>query len=363
MKLLKSRLHFIDFQVYNTRTRSFDFHFRSGLMSDATNPQPPSDNVIIIQPGDYQTEIKDFSSQQPLPSSRITPPRSKLPLILFILTCLSTFIVGGYGNRPFLPVPAQFMELYAYIQGIGWNTFLLRGISYAGPVMLILLSHEMGHYLQAKRYHIPATQPFFIPMPITPIGTMGAVILQRGGVANRKQMFDIAVSGPLAGLIFALPFAYWGTLNSTVGLKQGMSFGEPLILQWMITLVHGPLAEHQEVILNPMMFAGWVGIFITALNLIPIGQLDGGHILYMLIGKKANLVARLFLTGAICYMIYNNEYGYSLLILLLVFFGITHPPTADDTVPLGSMRIIIGWLTLAFFVIGFTITPIVTHAH
>lgn len=330
-------------------------------MSDPKNPQSPTDHVIIIQPGDYQTEIKDFSSQQQFPSHKIRTPRSKLPLILFILTCLSTFIVGGYNHRPFVPVPNQFAELYAHIQNIGWNTFLFRGFSYAGPVMLILLSHEMGHYLQSKRYHIPATQPFFIPMPLSPFGTMGAVILQRGGIANRKQMFDIAVSGPLAGLVFALPFAYWGTLNSTVGLKQGMSFGEPLILQWMVTLVHGPLADNQEVILNPMLFAGWVGIFITALNLLPIGQLDGGHILYMLIGKRANLVAKLFMCSAICYMTYTNEYGYSLLILLLLFFGITHPPTADDSVPLGPMRIIIGWLTLAFFVIGFTVTPFVVH--
>ncbi len=334
-------------------------------MSDPKNPLSPTDHVIIIQPGDYQTEIKDFSSQQQFPSHKIRTPRSKLPLILFILTCLSTFIVGGIGNSPFFPVPAQLSALHSYIQEIGWNTFLYRGFSYAGPVMLILLSHEMGHYLQSRRYHIPATQPFFIPMPMSPFGTMGAVILQRGGVANRKQMFDIAVSGPLAGLVFALPFAYWGILNSTVvttlDRAGSYSYGEPLILKWMITLVHGPLAENQDILLNPMLFAGWVGIFITALNLLPIGQLDGGHILYMLIGKRANLVAKLFMVSAICYMTYTNEYGYSLLILLLVFFGITHPPTADDSVPLGSMRIIIGWLTLAFFVIGFTVTPFVVH--
>ncbi len=330
-------------------------------MSDASNPQPPSDHVIIIQPSDYQTEIKDFLPPRPAKVTRIAAPRSNLPLILFVLTCLSTFIVGGYNHQPFAPTPDQFMRLYQFIQQVGWDTFLSNGFFYAGPVMLILLSHEMGHYLQSKRYHIPATRPLFIPMPISPFGTMGAVILQQGGIANRKQMFDIAVSGPLAGLVFAIPFAYWGTLNSTVGLKEGTSFGEPIILQWMITLVHGPLAENQEVILNPMLFAGWVGIFITALNLLPIGQLDGGHILYTLIGKKANLVARLFLIGAIFYMVYNNEFGYSLLIILLVFFGITHPPTADDSVPLGAKRIVIGWLTLAFFIFGFTVTPIIFH--
>lgn len=333
-------------------------------MSDEHLPQPPSDNIIIVQPSDYQTEVKDFYSQKPVQTYPPRVPRSRTPIILFILTCLSTFIVGGY-HQPFVPTPRGFMELYAAIQQISWSTFLTDGFSYAGPVMLILLSHEMGHYLQSKRYHIPATRPLFIPMPISPFGTMGAVILQRGGVANRKQMFDIAVSGPLAGLVFAIPFAYWGVLNSqvvtVVNHAGSYSYGDPLILQWMVSLVHGPLAKNQDVLLNPMLFAGWVGIFITALNLLPIGQLDGGHILYTMIGKKANLIARLFLTVGVIYMIYNNEFGYSLLILLLVFFGITHPPTADDSVPLGPMRIFIGCLTLAFFVIGFTVTPIIFH--
>ncbi|QDV50952.1 site-2 protease family protein [Gimesia fumaroli] len=334
-------------------------------MSDENIPQPPSDNIIIVQPSDYQTEANDFSHTRPVQPVPARVPRSRVPLVLFIFTCLSTMIVGGSNHQPFIPTPHGFWDLYGFIQHVGWSTFLTNGFSYAGPVMLILLSHEMGHYLQSKRYHIPATRPLFIPMPISPFGTMGAVILQRGGIANRKQMFDIAVSGPLAGLVFAIPFAYWGVLNSeviTVTNQAGTySYGEPLILQWMVELVHGPLAENQDVLLNPMLFAGWVGIFITALNLLPIGQLDGGHILYTMLGPKANLIARLFLSVGIIYMIYSNDYGYSLIILLLVFFGITHPPTADDSVPLGPMRILIGCLTLAFFVIGFTITPIIIH--
>ncbi|QDV16286.1 Peptidase family M50 [Gimesia panareensis] len=333
-------------------------------MTDENQPRPPSDQIIVVQPDDYQTEVKDYSTRQPAYHSPPSPPRSKMPLILFILTCLSTLIVGGI-KGPFLPLPGQLQLLFYQINAMGWSTFLSNGFSYAGPVMLILLSHEMGHYLQSRRYHIPATRPLFIPMPMSPFGTMGAVILQRGGVANRKQMFDIAVSGPLAGLVFAIPFAYWGLLNSTVETvipeSGAVSFGEPLILKWMITLVHGPLAENQEIAMNSMLFAGWVGIFITALNLIPIGQLDGGHILYTLIGKRANTVAYLILLSAIGYMSYTGEFSYSLLILLLIFFGVAHPPTADDTVKLGPMRTIIGWSTLAFFIIGFTVTPITIH--
>lgn len=334
-------------------------------MPDENHPLPPPDPVIFVQPQDYQTEVKDYSASQPTYRNTIRPPRSKVPLILFVLTCLSTFIVGATYNTPFVPVPREFLRVYQHIQLVGWSQFLIDGISYAGPLMLILLSHEMGHYLQSLRYHIPATRPLFIPMPLTPFGTMGAVILQKGGMANRKQMFDIAVSGPLAGLVFAIPIAFWGTMNSTIAitLKQpGMiSFGEPLILQWMIRMVHGPLAENQEVVLNPLLFAGWVGIFITALNLLPIGQLDGGHILYTLLGKPANLIARGLMLSAVAYMFYTGNFGYSPIFILLFLFGINHPPTADDTVPLGATRVIIGWLTLAFFIIGFTVTPVIVY--
>lgn len=334
-------------------------------MPDENHPLPPPDPVIIVQPQDYQTEVKDFSSSRPAFRNTVRPPRSKLPLILFVLTCLSTFIVGATHHASFVPVPREFARVYAQIQLYGWSTFLTDGISYAGPLMLILLSHEMGHYLQSRRYHIPATRPLFIPMPISPFGTMGAVILQKGGIANRKQMFDIAISGPLAGLVFALPVAYWGVLKSTVIITSKQpgtySFGEPLILQWMVNLVHGPLAENQEVVLNPLLFAGWVGIFITALNLIPIGQLDGGHILYTLLGKTANLIARGLMLLVVAYMFYTGNFGYAPIFILLFLFGVTHPPTADDTVPLGAPRIILGWLTLAFFIIGFTVTPIIIY--
>jgi membrane-associated protease RseP (regulator of RpoE activity) len=219
----------------------------------------------------------------------------------------------------------------------------------------------MGHYLQAKRYGVPASLPYFIPLPISPLGTMGAVIVQGAGVANRKMLFDIAIRGPLAGLVVALPIAYIGVLQVTqiaVPDAGAPIYGDPLLLRWMIELVHGPLGEGEEVVLNPLLFAGWVGIFITALNLIPIGQLDGGHILYTLIGRRAHLVARLLLLGAVAFMIYTRDPAYGLIVLLLFIFGPLHPPTANDRVPLGWPRVLLGWLTLAFILIGFTPHPI-----
>jgi hypothetical protein len=161
----------------------------------------------------------------------------------------------------------------------------------------------------------------------------------------------------------ALPITYFGVEMAdikTIPAGAGsMVYGDPLLMQWIVEYVHGPIPENADIILNPMLFAGWVGIFITALNLIPIGQLDGGHILYTLIGRRAHTVALLLLMGAVSYMVYSKYYAYGLMVLLLMMMGPRHPPTADDTVPLGAGRVALGWLTLCFIFIGFTPTPIV----
>jgi len=239
-----------------------------------------------------------------------------------------------------------------------WNGFL-----YSSGVMLILFAHEMGHYLQARRYKVAASPPYFIPMPLLPFGTMGAIIFQRSGYADRKKLYDIAISGPLAGLVFALPIAWLGALNSVVKPRAafsggGMEFGDPLVMQWMYEMVHGPLAKTDVIMLNPLLFAGWVGIFITALNLIPIGQLDGGHILYSLIGKRAHTVAFLLVGATVAYMVASQNYQYALMLVLIVMMGPRHPPTANDQVELGWFRVLLGWLTLGFIYIGFTPIPI-----
>lgn len=286
---------------------------------------------------------------RPLPRRR----RLVLPLILFVVTCISTYVTGVNTFEQH-PVGAP-------------NPLPFGGLLYAAAVMAILGAHEMGHFLQSVRYKVPASLPFFIPMPISPFGTMGAVIVQQAGVANRKAMFDIAISGPLAGLVLALPITYWGILHAQVvnlPLNQPVVlFGDPLLVKWMTSFVHGPLQPGQEIALNPLLFAGWVGIFITGLNLIPIGQLDGGHILYTLLRKKAHVVARVLFFFAVFVVIYGGTfvdsayYGWTLMVLLLWKMGTKHPPTADDYVPLGTPRIILGWLTLLFIIIGFTPTP------
>lgn len=278
--------------------------------------------------------------------------RPKLAAGLFLATCLSTFFVGG-------PI-------------------------YCVAVMAILIAHEMGHYIQARRYGVPASLPYFIPMPLPPLGTLGAVIVQGAELvetddplsadnekkrtyvrvsADRKQMFDIAITGPLAGLIVALPIVWLGVWYGKVEpLPEnfaGLRLGDPLILQWITAAIHGPVGPNEDLMIGPLGMAGWVGILITALNLIPIGQLDGGHIMYALIGKRSHYVAIALIGVAIAFMVITKYPAYSLMLVLLIITGPKHPPTANDDIPLGRFRIILGWLTLAFIIIGFTPMPFV----
>jgi Zn-dependent protease len=290
----------------------------------------------------------------------------RVAVVLFLATCVSVFSAGLVpgaapdGTRYALAVFVKAWNL-GLLGQVAWP-FLTDATIFFSCVMLILVSHEMGHYLQSRRYRVPATVPYFIPMPIAPWGTMGAVILQGPGVANRKSLFDIAVSGPLAGLVFAIPITIIGIQHSTLApfnpAAGGLIYSDPLLFQWLARWFHGPIPPHHELQLNAWLFAGWVGVFITALNLIPIGQLDGGHILYTLIGRRAHRVAIVLLLVAVAYMILSREPGYGLMVLLLIVAGPRHPPTADDTVPLGPLRVVLGWLTLGFIIIGFTPTPI-----
>lgn len=289
------------------------------------------------------------------------PPRRRwvTPLILYAATWLTTWYAG---------------LLYSNVRG-GWDELLYDALRYAGPVMLILTAHELGHFFQAVRYGVPASFPWFIPMPpvlfgmlLNPFGTMGAVIVQRPGIATRRQMFDIAITGPLAGLAITIPVVLWGLGESRIEAfapdAPGFRFGDPLLLRWLARWYLGPLAPGEDYILNPPLMAGWVGIFITALNLFPIGQLDGGHILYCLLGPSARRITRTLYRVIVAIVLIGGLFfeprymSWLVMILLLRLGGVEHPPTANDTEPLGRLRIVLGWLTLAFVVIGFTPIPI-----
>ncbi len=290
---------------------------------DNLSGEPDLHEGPFLRRAPIRAEIVDENVGRPFP---------KWPVFLFLATCYTTYSIGG--------------------------------LAYSMALMLILTCHEFGHYLQARRFHVPASLPYFIPLPFPPLGTMGAVIAMRGNSWNRKELFDIGISGPLAGLVPALVCCIIGLQYSTVidipapgTAPAGTELGEPLLFRFLEFLVFGSLPEGKTIALGPLGYAGWVGIFITALNLMPISQLDGGHVLYALLRRKAHIVASLLLAAAIVAVLMTGNYQWSLMLFLLILIGPNHPPTADDNVPLGTPRIILGWITLAFVIIGFTPTP------
>lgn len=297
-----------------------------------------------------------------LPAAEPSLPKRSVgwPVMLFVLTCLSTYALGG------------------------WR--------YSLCLMTILVCHEAGHFIQAWRYGVYASLPLFLPMPVGPIGTLGALIRMEAGVGDRKAIYDIGISGPLAGLVPTLVFLVIGLQTAEYKLvevlpggvqivggpfvpsNEGYFFGEPLVFRWVRDHAAGrppevpeaPIGKtyRYECMIGTMAQAGWVGLLITSLNLFPIGQLDGGHVLYALLRRRSHFVAW-FIMGAAAIAIligavvfhHQEVVGWLVMLSILLAMGPRHPPTADDEVPLGWPRAILGWLTLAFVFIGFTPTP------
>ena len=285
--------------------------------------------------------------------------RTWLPLLLFIATCASTFWVGSTQWQPLeMRYIASYDAMWMTIQ-VNWPI----GLKYMAAVLAILLTHEMGHFLQTIKNRIPASYPLCIPVPFNAIGTMGAVIGMDGMRANRKQIFDIGIAGPLAGLVVAVPVLWWGVQG--LSLDRTAQVGElqlhlPLIGQWMLKWAHPQWAGQVWVPLsrvNPYFMAGWVGMLITGLNMLPISQLDGGHTIYALFLERAYTFARLFISFTIAYMVINLEQAvmWTPMLILVILMGIHHPPTADDRVPLGPLRWVIGLASLAIPVLCFPI--------
>ncbi len=279
-----------------------------------------------------------------------------LPTVLFLLTGFTTLWAGAYQAYTG-PVrgPLNFL--------LNSPESLWKGIPFAGALLFILTTHELGHYLLSKIHRVPASLPLFIPGPPHFIGTFGAIIRMRGPILSRRALFDIGVAGPLAGFVVAVVALIVGLHLSTVVDRTatfGLQLGEPLLLQFVSWLVIGPLPPEADVVLHPIGFAAWFGLFVTSLNLLPIGQLDGGHVAYALWGRRQRTLALIFLPILLALGFFGWP-GWLLWAFMAGLWGLGHPPVLDPHVPLGRNRTIVGWIALAVFVLTFAPVPFSFH--
>ena len=280
---------------------------------------------------------------EPAPAVPPRKPRVIWNLLLFFLTFMTTVLAGALqeGVNP-VTNPGQ----------------IPKGFPFALALMGILLAHELGHYLVARRHGVDVTLPYFIPAPSF-IGTFGAFIKMRSPARDPKMLLDIGAAGPLVGVVVSIPLVALGLSLSEVKQIEGQvgtSLGDSILL-WLISrVVVGPIPPGYDVVIHPVGFAGWIGLLVTSLNLLPVGQLDGGHVVYALLGERQNRVSKFVFVGLLALGVLGWE-GWLVWGVLLLIMGFRHPPPVEWWVPLDRKRKIIGWLTMAVFILTFIPVP------
>jgi membrane-associated protease RseP (regulator of RpoE activity) len=280
--------------------------------------------------------------------------RRWLPLALFLATLGSTMYIGGWYHAYFLADYAGETPPYA----------LLPGAWYSFTILAILGTHELGHYYACRYYGIDASLPYFLPAPFL-AGTVGAFIRIRQRIPTKAMLFDVGAAGPIAGFIVAVPALFGGLMLSRVTpipeLDAGaLMLGEPLLFKAVAWLIWGALPEGHTISLHPMGFAAWFGLLATALNLFPIGQLDGGHISYAVFGARSTLVT--LASAAVLFALAFHSPSWIvwavLMVVMLVTLGPRHPRTLDHDVPIDRTRMLVAGFALVIFVLCFTPAPI-----
>jgi membrane-associated protease RseP (regulator of RpoE activity) len=308
----------------------------------------------------------------PPPSPR---PRWALAIALLLVTFVTTTTLGAHWSLASrtevmspLPVGSVGVAITPTTLRMVWGDrdLLLTGLSFSLPVLLILLCHELGHYLTCRRYRIDATLPYFVPAPVG-LGTFGAFIRIRSPIRNKRELFDVGVAGPFAGVLALLPFLVYGIARSPVApievasgpewqgailLKPGASLG----LELATRALHGTLPPGHALDLHPFALAAWVGMLATALNLLPLGQLDGGHLLYAVLGKHHRKVARALWVALLVAGFFWQ--GWLLWALIVLVLGLRHPPVWDEQQRLDAPRLALAGLALLLFVLCFMPEPI-----
>jgi membrane-associated protease RseP (regulator of RpoE activity) len=288
-----------------------------------------------------------------LPLAEVTGrPNPLTNLALFLATVVTTLLAG---TLMLGGVPLD--ELWAHPGRI------VVGLPFAASLLAILGVHEFGHYTLGRRHGMPITLPYFIPVPPVPpfmLGTLGALIRLRGAVRDRRALFDMAVAGPLAGLVLAVPIYVLGLrLSSVIRLPVGagaeggfVQFGDAILPKLIERLVLGPLPPGYDILLHPVGVAAWFGFFVTALNLIPAGQLDGGHIVYALFGRQHSLISKLAVAALVAVgVVFGSVNWFVWAVLIVALMGFRHSPTMDDITPLDPWRRALGIFALILLLV------------
>lgn len=299
------------------------------------------------------------------PASRAwAPPKDRLwvHVLLFVMTLFTTTLVGAHmqynftHNLPFFEV-----ENYLDIFTLGLKSLKLffSGLPFSLTLLTILMAHELGHYLACLYYGVDATMPFFLPAPTPFTGTLGAFIRIRSAIPSKRVLFDIGIAGPLAGFLFLVPALGVGLAFSKVipGINHEgtIQLGAPA-LEWILQRAIFPGIPSADIYLHPVARAAWVGMFATALNLLPVGQLDGGHIIYALLGRSHKWITQTFLIALLPMgRLWNGWWFWA---VLLFFFARRHPPVYDSD-EIGTSRIQLGFVALVVFALCFSYAPII----
>jgi membrane-associated protease RseP (regulator of RpoE activity) len=280
--------------------------------------------------------------------------------LLLLMTAVTTTIAGANHYGGFI---SDFTENFP---AISLTALLLHGLWYSGTILAILGCHELGHYVACRYYDVDASRPFFLPMPFLFTGTLGAFIRIREPIPSKRMLFDIGIAGPIAGFLIAVPALFIGLRLSHVvalplRLPPGtMDLGEPLLFKLASRLIWGAQPDGVSLNLHPMAFAAWFGLLATALNLFPIGQLDGGHISYAVLGHRSTYVTVAMIGVALGLARFSSSWivWTGLMVVMLVTFGWRHPRTPDEHVPLNRTRVALALVALAMFIVCFTSAPI-----
>lgn len=269
------------------------------------------------------------------------------------MTVASTLYVGGITGQIFWQ---------GGLEDVGFWEHAYFGLPFSLTIMSIIASHELGHYLTARRYDVDSTPPIFLPFPLSLIGTLGAFILIQSPFRNRRCLIDIGLAGPFAGFIVCIPALFIGVATSRVGTPQpagsSIIFGEPLLLQWTIAWIWPNIPDDQTLYVSPVGLAAWFGLLLTAINLLPIGQLDGGHATYAVFRERAHRISAFVFLGLIPLAYFTPTWLFFALLAFALGIRNPHPPTMDDESPMGRTRVVMAVLGLAVFVLCFTPEPI-----